>query len=325
MRLVGDIGGTKALLGLVEEVPSRELRFAAKKRISCAGHANFASVLAEFLATSGFPVRDITGGCLAVAGPIADDGGSARLTNLPWRIDTDALSREFGIGRLRLANDFAAAALGVTETTAADRVALQAGEPLDDGVRLVVGAGTGLGMAILIKEGAAWRVLPGEGGHAGFAPMDDIQAALHAFLARIHGRVEYEHLISGPGLTDIYRFFAGDQIDPALLAAPDPAASIAAQAMQQADSDAAKRAVELFLAAYGAFAGDMALAVLARGGVFLAGGIAAKILPMMQSDIFVRAFIAKGKHSGLAARMPVHVVTDPELGLKGAALQDRFL
>lgn len=323
MRLAGDIGGTKALLGLVDET-SGIPRFVARKRLACAEYADFAQLLAEFLSAAKLSASDISGGCLAVAGPIADDGRSAKLTNLPWTIDADSLSRKFGIGRLTLVNDFAAAARGVTETAATDRVVLQDGEPMDDGVHLVIGAGTGLGMAVLVKEAAAWRVLPGEGGHAGFAPADETQAALWAYLKRIHGRVEYEHLVSGPGLIDIYRFFARDNADPALLAAPEPAAAIAALAMQQSDS-IAHRALELFLAAYGAFAGDMALAVMARGGVFLAGGIAAKILPLMQSRTFVDAFTAKGAHSALAARMPVYVVTDPELGLKGAALCDRIL
>ncbi len=318
MRLAGDIGGTKALLGLVDETSS-PLRFVRTQRFACAEYTDFASLFADFLAATGFPARDIAGGCLAVAGPLADDGRSAKLTNLPWTIDADALSHSFGIGRLKLVNDFAAAALGTTAIAVADLIALQQGEPIGHGARLVIGAGTGLGMAVLIPDGDAWRVLPGEGGHLGFAPADETQAALWAHLRQLHGRAEYEHLVSGPGLVEAYRFLAGKAADSALLGAPDPAAAIATNAAQQPEG-LARRALDVFLAAYGAFAGDTALALMARGGVFLAGGITAKILPLMQSGIFN----AKGAHSRLTLRMPVYVVADPQLGLKGAALHDRI-
>lgn len=324
MRLAGDIGGTKALLALVDET-SQVPRFVASERFVCAGYPGFTPLLAQFLAATNMPAHAISGGCLAVAGPLADDSRSARLTNLPWTIDADALSREFGIGHLTLVNDFAAAALGVTTIKPASIEVLQKGEPIENGVRLVVGAGTGLGMAVLIPDGEAWQVLPGEGGHISFAPVDENQIALLAYLKQVHGRVEYEHLVSGPGLIDIYRFLADEasRADPALLSAPDPAAAIATQALQQTGS-VARRAIDLFLAAYGTFAGDMALALMARGGVFLAGGIAAKILPLMQSGTFIGAFNAKGTHSALALRMPVYVVTDAELGLKGAAQHGRI-
>lgn len=323
MRLTGDIGGTKALLGLVDEKSAPLPRFVARERFACADYAGFAPLLAEFLSASGLSARDISGGCLAVAGPVTDDGRSARLTNLPWTIDADALSRKFGIGRLTLVNDFAAAALGITTLTPADIEVLQAGEPVEHGVRVIVGAGTGLGMAVLIHEGGRWRVLPGEGGHTGFAPADKTQAALWAHLKRTHGRVGYEQVVSGPGLVETYRFLADDSADPALLDAPDPAAAVAAEAARQPDG-IARQAIELFLTAYGAFAGDMALALMARGGVFLTGGVAAGILPLMRSGSFIQAFNAKGGHSVLTTRMPVYVVTDPELGLKGAALYDRI-
>jgi glucokinase len=322
MRLAGDIGGTKALLALFDEA-SPAPHFVISERLACARYTGFAPLLAEFLAATNLPMHKISGGCLAVAGPLADDGRRAKLTNLPWTVDTDALSREFGMGRLTLVNDFAAAALGVTAAAAADMVTLQKGEFIEHGVRVVVGAGTGLGMAVLVHDGDTWRVLPGEGGHLGFAPADERQAALLTHLKQIHGRVEYEHVVSGPGLAQIYRFLAGAQADPALLAAPDLAAAIAVEAAQQSNG-IARQALDLFLAAYGAFAGDVALALMARGGVFLAGGIAARILPLMQSGVFIGAFNAKGTHSALAARMPVYVVTDPTLGLKGAALHDRL-
>lgn len=304
MKLCGDIGGTKALLGLADNAG----RIVHERRLASADFADFAPLLGEFLRDA--PGTAVTGGCLAVAGPVDDGGRAARLTNLPWRVDAAALEREFGLGPLTLVNDFAAAALGVTALAPDQLITLQAGEPLSDGVKLVVGAGTGLGMAILVPDHGRWRVLPGEGGHVGFAPQNEMQARLHAALLIEHGRVTNERVISGPGLAAIHRILAGEQADPA---------DIAARALA-ADDDPARRSVEVFLAAYGAFTGDMALAVMARGGVYLAGGIAAKILPLAQAGPFLAAFAAKAGHAALAARMPVHVVTDPLLGLRGAAL-----
>jgi glucokinase len=303
MILVGDIGGTNARLALAEPGSTEPI---AESRSATADFHDFESVLAEFLAKTD---ARIEAGCLAVAGPISDDGRSAKLTNLPWTIDADALAARFGIGRLTLANDFAAAAMGVTVAPAESIVPLQDGESRDDAPKLVIGAGTGLGMATLIRHGAGWQVLPGEGGHAAFAPLDDEQdRVLHALRAE-HGRVTAERVISGPGLTAIHRVLAGDKLDPA---------EIVRRALLEADV-AALDSLDVFLSAYGAFAGDMAMAVMARGGVYLAGGIAAKLLPILPASPLLAAFNAKAEHAGLVSRMPVAVVTDPVLGLRGAA------
>jgi glucokinase len=323
MRLLGDLGGTKALLGLADPATRAYL---AVERLHCADYADFPALLEDFFSATGLPARDVTGGCLAVAGPLEDDGRRARMTNLPWLIDADRLSRDFGIGPLTLVNDFVAAAMGVTQTSAQQRVVLQPGEPLDEGVRVVLGAGTGLGTATLTHEAGTWRVLAGEGGHTGFAPADERQAGLWARLRALHGRAENEHVLSGAGLLEVYRYVAGNKADPAVLGAPNPDAAISAAAMAtpaavQADS-APYQAMDMFLSVYGAFAGDMALAMMARGGVFLAGGISAAIVPLLQQGTFLRAFNNKGTHSALARRMPVQVVTDAELGLKGAMLLD---
>ena len=303
MILCGDIGGTKTLLGL-----ARDGEFVVDRRYANADFADFASLLAAFFAETRTDPALIAGGCLALAGPIADDGGSARLTNLPWNIDADALSRRFGLPALRLTNDFAAAALGAVTASAAQRVSLQQGEPLAAAPRLVIGAGTGLGMAIVLPQGETWRIVSGEGGHAAFAPADEQQLALWAFLRARHGRVSWERVVSGPGLAAIHEFIGGVALPPA---------EIAAHAIENA-AGAERRSLELFLAAYGAFAGDMALACLARGGVFLAGGIAAKLLPMLRQGGFLAAFTAKAEHAAIAARMPIYVATDPLLGLHGA-------
>lgn len=322
MRLVADIGGTKALLGLIDE-SAPDVRFIAKERLLCDRYAGFAPMLSDFLQWVGIPGRRITGGCLAVAGPVNDDSRSVDMTNRPWTINADALAAEFGIGNLALVNDFVAAALGTTMIPADEFELVQAGEPMPRGVRLVVGAGTGLGMAVLIDEGGTWRVLPGEGGHAGFAPADETQVALWHHLHRErHGRVSWEHVVSGRGLVATYRFLAKDTADALLTDAEDSAAAIAAEATHKPHG-AARRAFDLFLHAYGAFAGDMALALSARGGVYLTGGIAAANAALFRAGAFLHGFDAKGEHAALSTRMPVHIATDPILGLKGAALCDR--
>jgi glucokinase len=301
--LGGDIGGTKTLLGL-----AREGELLVDRRYANADFEDFASVLATFLADTHTDPALIEGGCLAVAGPIADDGRSAQLTNLPWHIDSDVLSSHFGLPALHLANDFAAAALGAVTSNAAQLLTLQPGEPLPAAPCLVVGAGTGLGMAIVLPQGDGWRILAGEGGHVAFAPADEQQMALWAFLRARHGRVTWERVVSGPGLVAIHALLAGSELTPE---------QIATQALASPDG-AERRSLDLFLAAYGAFAGDMALTCLARGGVFLAGGIAARLLPVLPQSGFLAAFNAKAEHAEIAARMPVHVATDPLLGLRGA-------
>ena len=199
MILGGDIGGTKVLLGLAENGASL-----IERRYASADFLNFTDLLTAFFSDAQIKPSQVHGGCLAVAGPIADDGGSAKLTNLPWTIDHDDLSRRFGLPPLHLVNDFAAAALGAVTAGTNQRVTLQAGQPLPDAPRLVVGAGTGLGMAIVLPQAQGWRIIPGEAGHVAFAPADEAQLKLWRFLHVRHGRVIWEHVVSGPGITAIH-------------------------------------------------------------------------------------------------------------------------
>lgn len=304
LLLGADIGGTKTLLGLGQDGDLR-----VHRRYANADFRDFADVVAAFLADTQTDPLQVRGGCLALAGPIADDGLSATLTNLPWRIDSAGLSKRFGLPALHLANDFAAAALGAVLSPATQLTSLQQGQTLPTAPCLVVGAGTGLGMAIVLPQNGNRQIVAGEGGHAAFAPADDQQMALWTFLQARHGRVTWERVVSGPGLTSIHEFLAGVVLTPEQItdcAAADP-------------DSAERRSLEMFFAAYGAFAGDMALACLARGGVFLAGGIAARLLPQLQqSGSFLAAFNAKAEHAAIARRMPVHVASDPLLGLHGA-------
>jgi glucokinase len=312
MILCGDIGGTKALLGLADFAAGR-LQMRHRQRLECADFGDFPSLLAAFLAAVPAELPRPVAGCLAVAGPVGDDGRFAELTNRPWAVDCAALESALDLPRLRLVNDFAAAAMGVLAASAHDLVTLQAGEPLAQGIKLVVGAGTGLGMAVLVPDpsaGSGWRVVPGEGGHVGFAPQNNVQGRVWAALLQEHGRVTNERVISGSGLTAIHRILANERLEPA---------AIAAAALDDFHG-AARASVDVFLAAYGAYAGDMALALMARGGVYLAGGITARLLPLLAASPFLSAFNAKAEHASLAARMPVAVATDADLGLKGAAL-----
>lgn len=305
MILCADIGGTKTLLGL-----GRDGRLQEHRRYANADFQDFPTLLAQFFGDTATDARALSAACLALAGPIADDGASARLTNLPWTVSAASLVARFGMPAPRLVNDFAAAAIGAVMADPAQLVTLQAGEPLAAAPRLVVGAGTGLGMAIVLPEGERWRCIPGEGGHVAFAPADESQDRLLNFLRRRHGRVTWERVASGPGLAAIGEFLAGTALPPEHI-------------VERARADASgveRRALDLFLAAYGAYAGDMALACLARGGVFLAGGIATAIADLLPQSGFCQAFGAKAEHAGIAACMPIHVVTDPLLGLRGALL-----
>ena len=303
MILAADIGGTKVLLGLEDQG-----KLIAQHRYPSVDFSDFDSLLATYLADAAIDVTQIRGGCLAVAGPVADDGLTAKITNLPWHIDTQALSQRFGLPPLRLVNDFVAAAQGAVIAPASEHVTLQPGEPLTQSPCLVVGAGTGLGMAIAIPEAGDWRILPGEGGHIAFAPADAEQVGLLNFLRARHGRVIWEHVVSGPGLTAIHEFLSGQTASPEQITA----AALAGNACCE------YRALNLFLAAYGAYAGDMALATLARGGVYLAGGIAGRLLTLLPHSRFLAAFNDKAGHAALTVKMPLHVVTDPLLGLRGA-------
>lgn len=321
--LAGDLGGTKILLELSpagDHAPSE--RFAA--RYSAAGFPGFAQVLGAFLdahaAAAGAPAR-IERACFGVAGPVA--GGKARLTNLPWNIDAAELAARFGIGSVLLVNDFAAAAAGIDELDAGGLATLQAGSPVERGPRIVVGAGTGFGTASAVWCEGGYRMIPGEGGHAGFAPADELQAALWRDIHGREGRVSIEHVVSGPGLLRIHDFLrrsgAGAESN-ALRAALDAGAgaeAITAHALQRSDA-LALASLDLFIACYGAAAGDLALSTLCTGGAYIAGGIAPRILPRLAAGGFLHAFDAKGPQSTLMARMPVHVVTDERLGLLGA-------
>ncbi len=318
--LAGDIGGTHARLVLAEvrgerveplhraEAPSRE-------------HPDLATLLRRVLAEAPAAAREgLAAAALGLPGPVEGSPPRQRVrtTNLPWEVEAEALARALGLERVLLLNDLAAVAEALPALAEGDLAPLQAGRPEPQAPALVLGAGTGLGVAWRIPCGAAHRVLATEGGHAGFAPAGEEQRRLHAFLEAELGRVSWERVVSGPGLAALYRFLLHEhpgQGDPALLQAEDPPAAIAASSQPLA-----QRAVALFVALYGAVAGDLALAGLPRAGVYLAGGIAPKLLDRLRQGPFLEAFRGKGRMAPLLAQLPVQVILHPWPGLLGAAL-----
>jgi glucokinase len=294
MILAGDIGGSKSLLALFEgSEPIFESRLASRE------FADFTALLAGFLeqargALGVAPQPEAA--CFGVAGRA--DQHRARLTHLPWTLEANTIGTRLGVPRVRLMNDFAAAAWGIDALAPGDVHTLQAGKPLERAPRVVLGAGTGLGVAYAFFDGERYVPAPGEAGHAGFAPADERQAALWRHLRERLGRVEVEHVVSGAGLVRIHEFLGGKACAP---------------------EEVSGEALELFIACYGAAAGDCALQVLARGGVYVAGGIAPRILPRLAAGGFMASFNDKGAFSEEARRMPVRVVKTERLGLLGAA------
>lgn len=322
MIIAGDIGGTKTLLALFEP-GIRTPRF--ERRYDSHAQADFPSLLGQFIedaraATGARP--QVAHACFGIAGPVLGD--HVKVTNLPWEIDARALERVFDIARVRLLNDFAAAAHGIEGLIDEELVTLQPGEPIADAPRVVLGAGTGLGIAFMVSDGKNYRVIAGEGGHAAFAPTNEEQIALWRHMHAGSNRVVLEHALSGSGLARIYEFLRVERRHPESpgvareMAEGDSAAAIARNAMDRNDP-LASAALDLFVAVYGAAAGDHALNVVARGGVFIAGGIAPKILPRIAAGGFLAAFNDKADFSTLARQMPVCVVTNEKLGLIGAA------
>ncbi len=307
--LVGDLGGTHTRLAIAA-ARGGEIHLQAKASFLNREAGDLEEIIRRFLASNAAPL-DV---CLAIAGPI--EGPIARLTNLDWCIDTDRLERAFGFRSVTLINDFEAVARGIDHVPRSARVVLQANTPLSRAPRLAVGPGTGFGVAQSIWSGDRYLPLSSEGGHIGFAPVDAEQSALLDFLRAKYGRVSVERILSGPGIIDLHAFCA--------LAAGRPArsdwqpADISAAALNAGDP-LAKQALRLFTRILGQTVGDLALVALARGGVFIAGGIPGKILTMLGNQDFLDGFTAKGRFGDWTKKLPVWVLTDPDIGLRGAA------
>ncbi|MGH8648353.1 MAG: glucokinase, partial [Burkholderiales bacterium] len=324
--LAADVGGTKAALAHATAGGARP-QILAQHVYACREFDGLQPIVAAFLQRQ--PVAGhrgaIAAACLSVAGPVA--ANATTLTNLGWKVSGNTLAAELRLPEVRLVNDFEAAGLGISRIAANELESLQEGSPVARAARLVIGAGSGLGVGLLTWQDDGYAVHPSEAGHADFAPVDELQDKLLVHLRRTYGRVSYERVVSGPGLMRIFSFLqetgAGvpsKQLRDADKTRQDTAELIAEFGVAKLDP-LAVRAVELFVVIYGAFAGNMALAMLAHGGVYIAGGIAPRIAPKLKEGAFMRAFTGKGRFSELLTTMPVHVVMNPLVGLYGALLE----
>jgi glucokinase len=315
--LVGDIGGTKTLIALAE-VASTGITLLMQESYVSKEYKNLEDILERFLkAHGGYGFR----ACFGVAGPVFDD--VCKVTNLPWVVDARTLARCHG-GRVRVINDFQATALGVSCAPPESIFTLHPGVDVQHGTRAVLGAGTGLGEAISYWASTHYDVIPTEGGHTDLAPRNPTEDSLLQWLRAQYGHVSYERVVSGAGLVAVYNFLREHTKHPESLvvkeemSAGDPAAVIGRHAVARNDM-LCSDAFDLWAGIYGAEAGNLALKCLARGGVYLAGGIAAKVLLRLEHSPFLNAMHDKGRMSDLVKAMPVRVVTDAAIGLLGAA------
>jgi glucokinase len=299
MILAGDIGGTNARVALFD----MHLKLLRSATYRTAEHAGLGDIVGRFVNGER---PDITSACFGVAGTVAD--GRVTGVNLPWSVSADEL--EFPVV---LVNDLEANARGVDALGARDFAVLNHGVA-KVGNQAVVSAGTGLGEAARWWDGERHRVAAGEGGHADFAPRSELEVAIYHALAAEYGHVSYERVCSGAGLVAIYGVLRGPIDDDRV---PDPAA-IAAEAAVDPRSPAA-RALDVFVSIYGARAGNVALAFMATGGMYLGGGIAPKILTRLQAGAFMRAFVDKGRFEPLLRQIPVRVILNDRAAVLGAA------
>ena len=318
LLLAGDVGGTKTAISLFEaRAPGP--RLVREASFHSGEFESLQAVVRRFLG-AGPPVR-VAAACFGVAGPVVD--GRCVTTNLPWQVDEQGLGRAIPAPRVRLLNDLEAAAHGVLTLPPRDLERLQGGKARK-GNMVLIAAGTGLGEAMLVWDGARHRVVPSEGGHADFAPRSDLEVDLLRFLRKEFGRVSYERVLSGPGLHNIYRFLreTGYAPEPVWLTdrlrIGNPAAVISEVALA-GGHPLCVTALELFVSIYGSEAGNLALKALAVGGVFVGGGIAPKIRAKLTDGTFLAASADKGRYRDLMASIPVRLVLNPQAPLLGAA------
>ena len=314
--LAADVGGTKTAICLASArggEPSRS------ERVASAAFADFESLARTFLGSSGDP--PLAALAVAAAGPLADDGSRIDVTHLPWRIEAERLARALGAPRVALLNDVAASALGMLELPSDAFARLQGDTHRGRGTLAILGAGTGLGVAVVVFDGERARVLPSAGGHASCAARDAREIALLQRLAdATTGHVPVEAVVSGPGLVRIHEFLRarGDSAAP-----PRRDAAAIAEAGLRGDDPLCGEALELFAACYGSEAGNLALRARSRGGVWLGGGIAPKILPALRRGGFVEAFCAKGSQREWLRSLPLAVCLAEDAPLRGALREAR--
>ena len=318
MILAGDIGGTNARLAYFQP-QNGHFQLVSERVFPSREHQGLGEIVTRFLDESGTRPE---AACFGIAGPVRN--GRVETSNLPWVIEQGVLANQIHLAATLLINDLEASAWGIGALGPEDLVTLNPGAGSVAGNQAVVAPGTGLGEAGLFWDGSRHHVFACEGGHTDFAPRGELQMELLSFLANQFGHVSYERILSGPGLVNVYEFLrasgCGKESDDLANAmqSGDPAAAISRAALSGSDS-LASRALDLWIAVYGAEASNLALKIMSTGGLFLAGGISPKILPRLKASLFMEAFLDKGRMRPLVEAMPVHVVTNEKAGLLGAA------
>lgn len=318
--LAGDVGGTKTQLGIydADTYPPTPLDVRRFKTLDFDG---LSPIVDTFL--DDHP-ESIAAACFGVAGPVRDQ--TAQLTNVPWRVEADLLAKRYNIPQVRLLNDLAASGYAVSALGDTQLEVLQIGNPSKTGNGALIAPGTGLGEALLQKVEGRFIPIPSEAGHADFAARTSRELDFVATLASRRGRVSYEDVLTGPGLINLYRFVheaSPTECDVLTTAAStadaEPAATIAVSALEGRCGRCVE-ALEMFISALGAEAGNLGLRSLATGGVYLGGGIPRKILPALRTPIFLEAFRSKAPMLDVVKSIPVTVITEPDTAVMGAAI-----
>jgi glucokinase len=319
MILAGDVGGTKTNLGLFRHsggklVAVREGGFPSQE------FSSLEAMIDRFLAEGR---QKVDRAAVGVAGPVV--GGRSHVVNLRWPVDAAKLARTLGLSRVDVLNDLEANAWGIPELPPRKLVNLTPGLRGRPGNGALIAAGTGLGMAILFRDGERFRPSASEGGHQEFGPRDDLEIELLRYLRRLHGRVSIERVVAGPGFSAIYQFLIDHgwgkesaMMSERLATAGDPNGVIS-EAGLAGEDPVARMTLEMFVSLFGSAAGDLALVAKATAGVYVGGGIAPKILPRLRTGEFIRAFRNKGRLTPLLEQIPVKVILEPRTALIGAA------
>jgi glucokinase len=319
MILAGEIGATRTRLAAFES-QGNKLQCIVEKTYKSQEHSGLAEIIGGFIRTEGIPVHSA---CFGVAGPVR--GGRSKISNLPWTIDSRELAAQLRLSAVGLLNDLEAYAYGVDGLESKDFVTLREGAEDAEGNRAVISARTGLGVAGLYWDGFRHHPFACEGGHADFAPRNDMEMELARYLRNRHGHVSCERILSGPGIKNIYEFLRDTNkaeepgwMKDQMSQAPDQPALISRLALEK-KAPICEQALSVFVSVYGSETGNCALNFMSTGGIFIGGSIAAKIVPKMQDPVFMQAFLDKGRMRSLLEDMPVKIVLNDDAGLIGAA------
>jgi glucokinase len=319
MILAGEIGATRTRLAAYETEGSRLICVVEKDYVS-QQHDGLAGILVDFIKTEGIPVHSA---CLGVAGPVRN--GRSKISNLPWVIDAREVAKQLRLNSVGLLNDLEAYAYGIDGLDSKDFITLSEGADDAQGNRAVISAKTGLGMAGMYWDGFRHHPFACEGGHGDFAPRNDLEMELLAYLKKKYGHISCERILSGPGIKNIYDFLRDahkaeepEWLQAEMSAAPDPPALISKMALE-GKAAICDQALSIFVSVFGAETGNCALTFMSTGGIFIGGSIAAKIVPKMQEPVFLESFWDKGRMESILKDMPVKIVANDDCIMIGAA------